>query len=112
MTVRAKSLIGGTFLTSVAANYYTTPASTTAVIQRATFSNTSGAARTVTVWLVPAGDAVGTQNQIINARSLAAGETYVSPELSGKVLGATGQIQAMCDQSSAVNIDVSGTEVT
>lgn len=112
MTTQAKSLVGGTFLTTAAAVYYTAPTSTTTIIQRATFSNTSGAARTITVWLVPGGSGIGTQNQLINARSLVAGETYVSPELSNKVLAATGQIQAMSDLGSAVNIDVSGIEIT
>ena len=112
MTTRAKSLVGGTFLTTAAAVYYTAAASTTAVIQRATFSNTSATDVTITVWLVPAGSGIGTHNQLINARSLIAGETYVSPELSGKVLQATGQIQALCSRSSSISMDISGTEVT
>lgn len=112
MTTRAKQLIGGTFLTTVQSSYYTAPASTTAVLQRATLSNISGNTVTATVWLVPAGGTVGNQNQLINARSLIAGETYVSPELGNKVLQAGGQIQALASQGSAINIDVSGVEIT
>ena len=112
MSTTARSLVGGVLLSTTPTVYYTVPASTTTVIKRATFSNTSSSAKTITVNLVPGGSAIATANQIINARSLAAGETYVAPELTNQVLATTGMIYANADASGAVSMTISGVQIT
>lgn len=81
------------------------------VIKRAIFSNFSGSSVTITVNIVPS-TSPSTANQVINAHAIQAGETYVAPELSGMVLQPADQIYASCSAASAVNMTVSGIQVS
>lgn len=112
MTVRAAVLVAGSQLTNADAVYYTCPASTTAKIGRAVLSNSSGSAVTVTVNVVRSGGSLLTANQIINARSMFAGETYVSPELAGLVLNPGDTIHALCSANTSVTLFASGVTIT
>lgn len=112
MTVRAQRLVPGSQLTTAAVAYYTSPTGTTAVIKRAVFSNTTAAPQTITVNVVPAAGAVAAANQVINARTVAPGESYVSPELAGVVLGAGDSLQALSSAGAAITLMVSGIQIT
>jgi hypothetical protein len=57
---------------------------------------------------VPAAGASAPANQIINALSLAAGQTYVSPELAGAVLPPGTMLRALADTGAKVTVMVSG----
>jgi len=43
---------------------------------------------------------------------LAAGETYIFPEISGQVLGPSATISTLAGTASAINIRVSGREIS
>lgn len=94
-------------LAAALAVIYTAPALTKAVIRSASFCNATGAPVALTVKLMPR--TAGTLRSLVNARTLAANETYLCPELINQVLEAGGTIQA---SGLAIEYSVSGTQVT
>lgn len=111
MTTTALALIQDATLTTSDATYYTTPANTTAVMKRTVFTNTSGSAVTITVNIVRNGGSSGTTNQIIPPKAIAAGGTYVSPELAGMTLGPGDAVHALASANSAINMMSSGIQI-
>jgi hypothetical protein len=109
-TVAQALLVPATQLTASDAAYYTTPALTTAKIGRAVFCNTDTSARTITMNI--ASGASTAANTVISARTLAPGETYVSPELAGAVLPAGFALRGLASAAALVTIAVSGIVVT
>jgi hypothetical protein len=107
-TINQVLLVAATQLTASDAVYYTPPSVTSAKIGRAVFSNPDTAAHTITVNIVATSGSASAANQIINARSLAPGETYVSPELAGAVLPPGSSLHALADTAAKVVLMVSG----
>lgn len=113
MSVVPLKIIATTNLTTSAVGYGSAVGTgATQVIKRAIFSNYSGASVTITVNVVAGGGSATTSNQVIDAVSIAAGSTYVSPELSGMTLVAGDQIFALASANSSVNMTVSGIQFT
>ncbi|MDE2439728.1 MAG: hypothetical protein KGP14_01795 [Betaproteobacteria bacterium] len=113
MTVKLIKIVAATMLTNTSAAYGSSVGTgVTQVVKRAVFSNTSGSSVTITVNIVPQGGAVSTTNQIINARTLQAGESYVSPELAGLELITGDQVYAQASVISAINMTISGIQVS
>ena len=106
-TVNQALLVAAQQLTGSDAVYYTAPANTTAKIGRAVFCNTTGSAATITAGITT-GVALAAGNEIISARTLAPGETYVSPELAGQVIPAGSTLRALSGTASAITVAVSG----
>jgi hypothetical protein len=71
------------------------------------FTNTTASAVTITAGIT-AGGALGASTTMISARTVAPGETYVSPELAGAVLPAGSQIHAFASASASITLTVSG----
>jgi len=84
----------------------------TAIIDKFTATNYSAAAATISVNLVTGSDTAGNDNLIVKTKTLQAGETYTFPELVGHVLRPSGFISTLAGTASAINIRVSGREVT
>ena len=63
-----------------------TSTNVTTLIDKCTLCNTTGGAVTVTLYLVPSGGAVSAPYTIISGRSIAAGETYLCPDVVGHIL--------------------------
>ena len=84
----------------------------TAIIDKFTATNYSGTAATISVNLVTAGGTAGNNDLIVKTKTLQAGETYTFPELVGHVLRPSGFISTLAGTASAINIRVSGREVT
>ena len=113
MTVVVKKLVPTTQLTTTATGYGSAvPGGVNQVIKRAVFSNTGTVPRTITVNIVPIAGSAVVSNEIINARTLQAGETYVSPELAGMVLLPGDQIFAQASAGTDVNLTVSGLQIS
>lgn len=112
MATTPKKLIPGSLLTTSAVAYYTAGASTKAIIQDATVSNTSGGAVTVTVYLVPSAGSASAANTIIPSITLAANEVQKLWQLVPHVVEAGGTIQALSNTGAAVSFQASGVEVT
>ena len=89
------------------ASVYTVPTQTTAKIGRAVFTNTAASATTITAGITTGG-ALAASTTLISARSIAPGESYVSPELAGAVLPAGSAIRAYAGSAAAVTFTASG----
>jgi len=111
MATTGKRLVGGAQLTTSATTYYTAPPSTKARIDAMTLTNTSAAAVTVTLHLVPAGGTAGDGNIILKAKSIGAGESYPVREALGHWLEPGGTIQALASAATSVTLVASGVEV-
>lgn len=84
----------------------------TAIIDKFTATNYSATAATISVNLVTIGGSAGNENLIVKAKTLQASETYTFPELVGQVLAPGGFISTVAGTASAINIRVSGREVS
>lgn len=101
-------LQAGAVLTTSAATYITAAANSQTIIKRAVFTNVTGGAVTFTVYRVPSGGSAVTGNEIIPARSIAAGATDLAPELSNMVLNAGDFIAALASTGTSINMFASG----
>ena len=113
MTITAKQMVAPQQLTNADAAYYTTPANTTAVIKRATFTNTSAGAVTITANIVPAAGAASASNRVIDPQNaiLSAGQTYVAPELAGKTLPPGTMLRMLAGAATSITVAVDGVEI-
>lgn len=111
MTVTAKCLVESTQLTNAQTTVYTATNLRT-ILDKISATNVSGSAATVTVNLVPFGASAGATNVIVSSKSLQAGESYGFPELVGHVLNQGGFISVLAGTASAINMRISGREVT
>jgi len=84
----------------------------TAIIDKFTATNISASAVTISVNLVTTGGSAGNANLITKTKTLQASEVYTFPELVGQVLGVGDFISTIAGAASAINIRVSGREVT
>ena len=113
MTITAKQMVAPQQLTNADALYYTAPTNTTGVIKRATFTNTSAGAVTITANIVPAAGSSSASNRVIDpqATTLAAGQTYVAPELNGKTLPAGTMLRMLASVTGVITAAVDGVEI-
>lgn len=106
-TITQVQLVAPAQLGNADASVYTAPTQTTAKIGRAVFTNTSASATTITAGITTGG-ALGAATTMISARTIAPGESYVSPELAGAVLPAGSQIHAFAGAAASVSFTASG----
>ena len=106
-TVTQTQLVLTQLMPAVDTTYFTAGANTTVKIGRAVFTNTSAAVVTLTVGIT-AGVALVAGNTLISARSLAPGESYVSPELAGQVILAASQLHGITGTINVITISISG----
>ncbi len=92
-TVTQVQLVAPSALSTADSAVYTAPIQTTVKIGRAVFCNTSTAANNITAGITT-GAGLAAATTLIEARPIAPGESYVSPELAGAVLPAGSQIHA------------------
>ena len=113
MTITAKQMVAPQQLTNADALYYTVPANTTGVVKRATFTNTSAGAVTITANIVPAAGSSSASNRVIDPQStiLSAGQTYVAPELAGKTMPAGTMIRMLASANTAITVAIDGVEI-
>lgn len=106
-TVTQQQLVAPTILGNSDSTVYSSPTQTTAKIGRAVFCNTSASAVTITAGITTGG-ALAAGTTLISARSMAPGESYVSPELAGAVLPESSALRAYCSALTSVALTVSG----
>lgn len=111
MTVTVKVLVPAKTAENAQTTQYTANG-VTAIIDKFTATNYSAAAATISVNLVTSADTAANANLITKTKTLQAGEVYTFPELVGQVLAAGGFISTLAGTASAINIRVSGREVT
>ena len=111
MTVTVKVLVPAKYAENSQTTQYTATG-VTAIIDKFTATNISGSAATISVNLVTSAGSAGNTNLITKTKTLQASEVYTFPELVGQVLGSGDFISTLAGTASAINIRVSGREVT
>ena len=111
MTVTVRVLVPAKFAENTQTTQYTTNG-VTALIDKFTATNISASAATISVNLVTNAGSAGNTNLITKTKTLQASEVYTFPELVGQVLGNGDFISTIAGTASAINIRVSGREVT
>ena len=111
MTVTAKTLVPAKFVDASQTTQYTA-VNVTTIIDKFTATNISASPATISVNLVTETYTPSDSNLIVKDKSLAASETYIFPELVGQILGSGAFISTIASTASAINMRVSGREVT
>ena len=111
MAVTVKVLVPAKIAEDAQTTQYTSVGATV-IIDKFTATNFSASAATISVNLVTAATVAGNENLIVKTKTLQPAETYTFPELVGQVLAASGFISTLAGTASAVNIRVSGREIT
>jgi hypothetical protein len=111
MTVSVKVLVPAKTVENTQTTQYTATG-VTAIIDKFTATNFSATAATISVNLVTAAGSSGNSNLITKTKTLQASEVYTVPELVGQVLGIGDFISTIAGTASAINMRVSGREVT
>ena len=111
MTVTVKVLVPAKTAEAAQTRQYTATGVTT-IIDKFTATNYSASAATISVNLVTAAGTASDDNLITKARTLQPSEVYTFPELVGQVLSPSAFISTLAGTASAINIRVSGREVT
>ena len=106
-TITPAQLVAPVALGAADASLYSPVTPTAAQIGRAVFTNTTASAVTITAGITTGG-ALGASTTMISARTLAPGESYVSPELAGAVIPPGCQLHAYASASASVTFTVSG----
>jgi hypothetical protein len=111
MTVTVKVLVPAKTAENAQTTQYTA-SGVTAIIDKFTATNYSASTVVISVNLVTAATSAGNDNLIVKTKALQPSETYTFPELVGHSLMPSGFISTLAGTASAVNIRVSGREIT
>ena len=111
MAVTLKVLIPAKIAESSQTTQYTATGVTT-IIDKFTATNFSSSAANLSINLVTQFDSTGNQNLIVKTKTLQPAETYTFPELVGQVLMPSGFISTIAGTASAINMRVSGREIS
>jgi hypothetical protein len=111
MTVSVKVLVPAKTVENSQTTQYTATG-VTAIIDKFTATNFTATAATISVNLVTVSGSAGNSNLITKTKTLQASEVYTFPELVGQVLGIGDFISTIAGTASAINMRVSGREVT
>lgn len=111
MTVTVKNIVPAKTVEATQTTQYTATGVTT-IIDKFTATNYSALAATISVNLVTVAGSAGNTNLITKTKTLQASEVYTFPELVGQVLNNGDFISTIAGTASAINMRVSGREVT
>jgi hypothetical protein len=111
MAVFVKNLVPGKTVESTQTTQYTATNVTT-IIDKFTATNYSASAATISVNLVTVAGSAGNINLITKTKTIQPSEVYTFPELVGQVLNRGDFISTIAGTASAINMRVSGREVT
>ena len=108
MTLLATPIVRGIDLPGAVAAQYTCPTNQNVLLKHGVFCNHTTGTVAITVYIVPAGASPAAANKIIDAYSITAHTTYVSPEVSGVVLQAGDSVQCFAGSATSIAINLSG----
>ena len=111
MTVTVKVLVPAKIVEATQTTQYTANG-LTAIIDKFTATNYSVSAATISVNLVTTSGTAGNLNLITKTKTLQPTEVYTFPELVGQVLTPGDFISTIAGTATAINMRVSGREVT
>jgi hypothetical protein len=111
MTVTVKVLVPAKIVEAAQTTQYTANNVTT-IIDKFTATNYSATAAAISVNLVTVAGAAGNLNLISKTKTLQPAEVYTFPELVGQVLNPGDFISTLAGTATAINMRVSGREVS
>ncbi len=111
MTVSVKVLVPGKIVEAAQTTQYTANNVTT-IIDKFTATNYSATAAAISVNLVTVAGSAGNLNLISKTKTLQPAEVYTFPELVGQVLNPGDFISTLAGTATAINMRVSGREVS
>lgn len=111
MTVIVKNLVPSKTVEATQTTQYTANGVVT-ILDKFTATNYSAAVASVSVNLVTVSDSAGNSNLITKTKTLQPAEVYTFPELVGQVLNPGDFISTIAGTPGAINMRVSGREVT
>ena len=111
MTVIVKNIVPAKTVENTQTTQYTATNVTT-IIDKFTATNYSATAATISVNLVTTAGSAGDINLITKTKTLQPSEVYTFPELVGQVLNPGDFISTIAGTATAINMRVSGREVT
>ena len=111
MTIIVKNLVPSKDVANTQTTQYTANGVTT-IIDKFTATNYSASAATISVNLVTVSFSAGNSNLITKTKTLQPSEVYTFPELVGQVLNPGDFISTIAGTATAINMRVSGREVT
>ncbi len=111
MTVTVKVLVPGKIVAATQTTQYTANNVTT-IIDKFTATNYSATAASISVNLVTVSFSAGNENLISKTKTLQPAEVYTFPELVGQVLNPGDFISTLAGTATAINMRVSGREVS
>ena len=111
MTVTVKVLVPAKIVEATQTTQYTANNVTT-IIDKFTATNYSVTAAAISVNLVTVSYAAGNENLISKTKTLQPAEVYTFPELVGQVLNPGDFISTIAGTATAINMRVSGREVS
>lgn len=111
MAVTPTVLIAAKYAEGAQTTQYTSTGVTT-IIDKFTVTNIWTGVVTISVNLVTSGDTAGTQNLILDTKTLQVNETYTCPELVGHILLPGGFISTIASAANVVTIRACGRQVT
>jgi len=111
MAVNVRALVEATALDAAALTLYTAAERTRVIIDKVTLTNVDADAQAVSLYIVAAGETIDNYNRILATKNIAAGATYLCPEIVGHTLNPGDFIVSECSEGATVNIRISGREV-
>jgi hypothetical protein len=111
MTVTVKVLVPAKTVENTQTTQYTAN-NVWAIPDKWTATNYSASAATISVNVVTSAGSAGNNNLITKTKTLQPGEVYTFPELVGQVLNPGDFISTLAGTANAINMRVSGREVT
>jgi hypothetical protein len=111
MTVTARVLVPAKIVEATQTTQYTS-SNVTTIIDKFTATNYSATAATISVNLVTVAGTAGDANLITKTKTLQPSEVYTFPELVGQILSANDFISTIAGTATAINMRVSGRQIT
>lgn len=111
MTVRVEELVPSKYVESVETSQYTAN-NVKSIIDKCTFVNTTANNVVVNMWFVAQNASTSNSNIAIVNKTIMPHETYNAFEVINRVMAPNSRIVAQSDTSDAVNLSVSGREVS
>lgn len=111
MAVFVRNLVPGKTVEATQTTQYTS-SNVITIIDKFTATNFSASVATISVNLVTVAGSAGNANLITKTKALQPSEVYTFPELVGQVLNRGDFISTIAGTASAINMRVSGREVT
>jgi len=110
-TTPGQNIIDGVILsTALTTIYLVTDNLIRTKVDAINFTNFSDDISELTVEIISSGGTAGNGKLLIDAKELAAGESYQAPELSGQGIFKLGTIQAFSSVATSINCTATGTE--